>query len=214
MDELTAVDILIEPDDATITRARELNVRMLQSVPDGITLDATHRPHITMLQRYLRSADLEHAYTAIGKIVAATDPSVLTYHVPGITYSEHWGPPGQAAAVLDVQPSTQVLDLQAALVAAVAPFVGSGGSPAAFVTDSGEQISPTTLSWVETYVPDQTGAAYTAHVTVGVATVEDLRVIAAEPFEDFDVHPAGLAVYHLGNNGTARTRLRGWPMTA
>jgi hypothetical protein len=214
MNELTAVDILIEPDDATITRAREINARMLRSVPDGITLDATHQPHVTMLQRYLRTADLEHAYTAIGETAADTDPASLTYHVPGITYSEHWGPPGQAAAVLGVRPSRQALDLQAALMAAVAPFVGSGGSPAAFVTDPGEQISPTTLSWVETYVPDQTGADYTAHLTVGIATVEDLRVIAAEPFEAFDVHPAGLAVYHLGNNGTARTRLRGWPMTA
>ncbi|MFF3411005.1 hypothetical protein ACFYW8_33310 [Streptomyces sp. NPDC002742] len=33
----------------------------------------------------------------------------------GITYSEHWGPPGQAVAVLGL-----VLDLQAALVAALA----------------------------------------------------------------------------------------------
>jgi hypothetical protein len=75
MNELTAVDILIEPDDATITRAREINARMLRSVPDGITLDATHQPHVTMLQRYLRTADLEHACTAIGKTVADTDPA-------------------------------------------------------------------------------------------------------------------------------------------
>ncbi|HEY2223740.1 hypothetical protein [Actinomycetospora sp.] len=69
------------------------------------------------------------------------------------------------------------------------------------------------MSWVETYVPDQTGAEYSAHLTVGVATVEDLQVIVAEPFEPFGLRPAGLAVYHLGNNGTARTRLREWPMT-
>jgi hypothetical protein len=213
MSELTAVDILIEPDDATITRAREINARMLQSVPGGIVLDATHRPHITMLQRYLRTADLDQAHAAIGKTILDTDPAVLTYHVPGITYSEHWGPPGQAAAVLAVQPSRQVLDLQAALVDAVAPFLGSDGTPAAFVTDPGEQISRTTVSWVETYVPDQAGANYIAHLTVGVATVKDLEIIQGEPFEAFDVHPAGLAVYHLGNNGTARTRLQAWPMT-
>jgi hypothetical protein len=213
MTELTAVDILIEPDDATITRAREINARMLQSVPDGIVLDATHQPHITMLQRYLRTADLDQAYEAIGKAVTDADQASLTYHVAGITYSEHWGPPGQAAAVLAVQPSRQVLDLQAALVAAVTPFSGSGGDAAAFATDPGEQISQTTMSWVETYVPDQTGADYTAHLTVGIATVKDLDVIQAEPFEAFDVHPAGLAIYHLGNNGTARTRLQAWPMT-
>jgi hypothetical protein len=53
MSELTAVDILIEPDEATIQRAKQLNLRMLQSEPDGITLDTTHQPHITMLQRYM-----------------------------------------------------------------------------------------------------------------------------------------------------------------
>jgi hypothetical protein len=72
MSDLTAIDILIDPDDAAIERA-----------------------------------------------LAATDPAALSYHVPGITYSEHWGPPGQAAAVFGVQPNQQVLDLQAALVAAV-----------------------------------------------------------------------------------------------
>jgi 2'-5' RNA ligase superfamily len=185
---------------------------MLQSVPDGIVLDTTHQPHITMLQRYLRTSDLDEAYEAIGKAITDAEQASLTYHVAGITYSEHWGPPGQAAAVLGVQPSEQVLDLQAALMAAVAPFSGSGGDAAAFATDPGEQISPTTMSWVETYVPDQTGADYTAHLTVGIATVKDLEVIRAEPFEAFDVLPAGLAIYHLGNNGTARTRLQAWPI--
>ena len=107
-----------------------------------------------------------------------------------------------------------MLDLQADLVTAVTPFTGSGGTAAAFVTDPGEEISPTTMSWIETYVPDQTGPNYAAHLTVGVARVADLKAIQAEPFDAFDVRPAGLAVYQLGNNGTARTLLRSWPLTA
>src|SRR3954463_3420509 len=122
MSELTAVDILIEPDDAAIERAREVNRRMPLSIPAGLTLDAAHLPHITMLQRYLITADIDKVYTVIEVTLAATDASALSYHVPGITYSEHWGPPGQAAAVLGVQPNQDVLDLQAALVAAVKPF--------------------------------------------------------------------------------------------
>lgn len=213
MSELTAVDILIEPDDASIERAREVNRRMPLSVPAGITLDDTHLPHITMLQRYLITADIDAVYTAIEKTLSATDTASLSYHVPGITYSEHWGPPGQAAAVLGVQPNQQVLDLQAALVDAVTPFTGSGGTDAAFVTDPGEQISQTTKDWVETYVPDQTGANYTAHLTVGLDTVEHLKSMQAEPFDAFDVHPVSLAVYQLGNNGTARTLLKAWPLS-
>jgi len=213
MSDLTAVDILIEPDAHSIERARAVNRRMPLSIPAGITLDDTHLPHITMLQRYLLTADIDWVYDAIEQTVAATDAASLSYHVPGITYSEHWGPPGQAAAVLGVQPNQQVLDLQAVLVAGVSPFTGSGGTDAAFVRDPGEEISQTTKDWVETYVPDQTGANYTAHLTVGLDTVEHLKELQAEPFDAFDVHPRSLAVYQLGNNGTARTLLRAWPLT-
>lgn len=36
----------------------------------------------------------------------------------------------------------------------------------------------------------------------------------AEPFEEFDVRPAGLSAYHLGNNGAALTLLEAWPLAA
>jgi hypothetical protein len=36
----------------------------------------------------------------------------------------------------------------------------------------------------------------------------------AEPFDAFTVHPAGVAVYHLANNGTARELLKAWPVTS
>ena len=72
-----------------------------------------------MLQRYLITENLEQAYAAIAAVLADSDIAALGYHVPGITYSEHWGPPGEAAAVLGVQPNQPVLDLQAALLAAV-----------------------------------------------------------------------------------------------
>jgi hypothetical protein len=40
-----------------------------------------------------------------------------------------------------------------------------------------------------------------------------LEVIEAEPFEPSTVHAAGVAVYHLGNNGTARALLKEWALT-
>ena len=89
-----------------------------------------------------------------------------------------------------------------------------GGTDAAFVTDPGQQISQTTKDWVETYEPDQVGANYTAHLTVGLATVDDLKAMQAEPFDEFDVHPVGPAVYQLGNNGTARALLKSWPLSS
>jgi hypothetical protein len=42
--------------------------------------------------------------------------------------------------------------------------------------------------------------------------MELILTIEAEPFDAFAVHPAGVAVYHLGNNGTARKLLKAWPV--
>ena len=82
MTDLTAVDIMIQPDPVAIARARAVNARMPLSIPAGITLDDTHLPHITMLQRYLITANLDQAYAAIEATLAATDVAALSYHVP------------------------------------------------------------------------------------------------------------------------------------
>jgi hypothetical protein len=213
MSELTAIDILIDPDEAAMQRAREVNGRLLESVPlpKGWALDDTHRPHITTLQRYVRTADLDQLYDAVEKAVEATDMASLSYTATKITHAD-WGFPGIAPTVLMVEVGDKVLDFQAALLAAISPFVESGGTAAAFVADPGEEISPTIVEWVEKFVPDQIGAGkYFPHLTVGVATFDDLKVIEAEPFEAFAVSPAGVAVYHLGNNGTARELLKSFP---
>jgi len=55
--------------------------------------------------------------------------------------------------------------------------------------------------------PDHSGAKYLAHVTVGQATLEDLRDLEAEPCEPVTFQPDRFAIYHLGNNGTAQVAL-------
>ena len=213
MSDLTAIDILVNPDEATLERARKFNARMRQSVPDGFALDETHQPHITTLQRYVHTAELDKVYDAVEQTIADTDIASLSYQAVAIRHAD-WGVPGQGLTVLVIKPSPQVLDFQARLLAAVTPFLGSGGTSAAFVTDDGETISQSTMDWVDGYVPNQIGENYIAHITVGFATLDDLKVIEAEPFDDFPVHPASVAVYHLGNNGTARTELKAWSLTS
>lgn len=51
MSDLTAIDILINPDEATIERARKVNALLRESVTDGFALDATHQPHIKTPRR-------------------------------------------------------------------------------------------------------------------------------------------------------------------
>ena len=42
MTDLTAIDILIDPDETMVSRAKAVNARMLQSVPSGFALDEHH----------------------------------------------------------------------------------------------------------------------------------------------------------------------------
>lgn len=211
MSDLTAVDVLVEPDETAVDRAGAWNTRMRGSVPDGFALDASHRPHITTLQRYVRTAELEDVYDAVHRTLAETDTSALSYRAVAIGHAD-WGVPGQGLAVILLRPGRQVIDFQAALLAAISPFTGSGGTAAAFVTDPGEDISRSTLDWVDGYVPAQIGPdRYTAHITVGFATLDDLEAIEAEPFDAFTVRPAAVAVHQLGNSGAARKLLRSWP---
>lgn len=214
MSDLTAIDILVNPDDATIARARTINARMRESVPTGFELDATHQPHITTLQRYVHTAQLDQVYDAVESTIAATDMSALAYEAVAIRHAD-WGVPGQGLVGIVIQPNPAVLDFQAGLLAAVTPYTEPHGTAAAFVTDPGEEISASTCDWVEQYVPAQIGAGnYIAHITVGFATLDDLETIEAEPFDDFEVHPMGVAVYHLGNSGTARQLLKEFPISA
>src|SRR5271154_2347061 len=167
MSDLTAIDVLIDPDQATIERARAVNARMLQSLPQGWALDATHQPHITTLQRYARTDDLDQVYQAVEETLAQTDVASLSYQAVKITHAE-WGFPGYGPAVLLVQVSPEVLDFQARLAAAIAPFTESGGTAEASVADPGEVISPTIVEWVEGYVPAQIGAGkYLPHSRSG-----------------------------------------------
>jgi hypothetical protein len=47
---VTAIDIALEPDATMVQHAKAANARLLRDFPKGFALDATHHPHVTMLQ--------------------------------------------------------------------------------------------------------------------------------------------------------------------
>src|SRR6476620_1636797 len=211
MGDLTAIDILMLPDEVMHARAEALNTQMRGSVPEGFALDANHTPHITLLQRYVRTADLDRVYEAVGAAIDAADPSKLELCGVKVAHMEVAAQPGLGLAGLVVKPSQGVLDLQAALIAAVEPYVESGGTAEAYVTTAEEpEINQDTIDYVERYVPDHSGENYIAHVTVALAKLDFLADLESKPFDDFAFHLSGFAVFELGNNGTAQRELKKW----
>lgn len=72
-----AIDVLLEPDAVMLQRAEADNANLLKVYPRGFALDASHRPHITMLQCFVRIADLGKVYEAVGKLLAGTNVDAL-----------------------------------------------------------------------------------------------------------------------------------------
>ena len=128
---VTAIDIALEPDATMMQHAEAANARLLKVFPKGFSLDATHHPHISMLQRYVRTADLDKVYAAAGKVLA--DEKVTSWKLKAFKYYYiPWKDIGLGGIV--VEPTDDLLRLQQELIDAVAPFTEKTGTAAAFVT--------------------------------------------------------------------------------
>jgi hypothetical protein len=203
--DVIAIDILLQPDDIMLKRAATVNDLLRKEYPKGFALDASHRPHVTMAQRYVRVADLDKVYAAVGAVLASANVTGLKLEADKFYYIPD-GPLGLQGMVVKATP--ELLKVQQAVIDAVTPFVVKNGTVAAFVPPTdGSVIVPALVEYVEVFVPDHSGVHYMPHVTTGLATREYLDKLAAEPFEAFTFSPVGAAVYHLGNYGTATTKL-------
>ena len=118
-----------------------------------------------------------------------------------------------ASARLVIEPTADLVRLQQELIDAVAPFTVEAGTAAAFATTKEDpDINQPTIDYVANFVPDASGAKFNPHVTIGLAPQEYLKEMLAEKFDAFTFSPAGAAVYHLGNFGTAHTKLHSWEL--
>ena len=208
---VTAIDIALEPDATMIQHAQAANARLLKVFPKGFALDATHHPHISMLQQYVRTADLDKVYAAAGKVLA--DEKVTSWKLKAFKYYYiPWKDIGLGGIV--VEPTDDLLRLQQELIDAVAPFTEKTGTAAAFVTTPEDpEINQPTIDYVAAFVPEATGKKFNPHVTIGIAPQDYLKEMLAEPFEAFTFSPVGASVYELGSFGTARKELKALVLT-
>jgi len=205
---ITAINILLEPDATMLQHSEANNARLREVFPKGFALDATHRPHITLLQCFVRTADLDKIYAAAGKVFAGNNVRGLRleacryYYIPS-------GALGLAGIV--ARPTPELRQVQQALIDAVAPYILATGPSEAFATTPDDPvIDPLLIDYVSTFVPKSSGEHFDPHVTTGIAPRDYLDRMLAEPFDSFTFSPAGAAVYQLGQFGTAAKKLHEW----
>src|SRR5882724_9944639 len=87
-DGVTAIDILLEPDATMLQHCQADNDRLLKVYPKGFALDAAHRPHVTLVQRFVLTENLDKVYAAVGKVFASANVTGLKleafkyYYIP------------------------------------------------------------------------------------------------------------------------------------
>ena len=203
---VTAIDIALEPNATMVQHAMAANARLLKSFPKGFSLDTTHHPHISMLQQFVRTDDLDKVLAAAQTVFDKEKPRSWTletfkyYYIPS--------PPIGLAGIV-VEPTEDLHRLQDELIKAVEPYTVNTGTPTAFFSeDGGRDIQESLISYVENFVRDAAGERFNPHVTIGVGTEKYLNEMLAEPFPPFTFSPAGASVYQLGAFGTARKELK------
>ncbi len=208
---VTAIDIALEPDATMLQHAQADNARLLKSFPKGFALDATHNPHVTMLQQFVRTADLEKVYAALDKVFATEKPT--SWKLKAFKYYYIPSPPVGLAGIV-VEPTEDLLRLQQKIIDAVTPYTEKTGTPAAFMsTEDGKDIQGSLLNYVADFVTIAAGKKFNPHVTIGVGTETYLNDMLAAPFDAFTFSPAGASVYQLGSFGTARKELKALVLT-
>jgi phosphoserine phosphatase len=207
---VTAIDILLEPDATMLHHAEANNTRLLKVFAQGFALDAAHRPHITMLQCFVRTADLDKVYAAEEKVLAAANVNAMKLEA----FKYYYAPAGAVGvAGICAKPTPEILKLQADIIATARPYMVETGPIGAFTAPHDDPATDAAIiQYVSTFVPKMSGENFNPHVSTGVAPKEYLDKMLAEPFENFTFSPEGAAVYQLGPFGTAAKKLKEWDL--
>jgi len=207
---VTAIDVALEPDATMLKHAQATNARLLRAYPTGFALDATHAPHITLLQAFVATADLEKVYAATTRALPGEKPA--DWKLTAFKYYFIPSPPVGLSGIV-IEPTADLHRVQDKVIAAVTPYMVKTGSASAFVsTEEGHDIQPFLLDYVAHFPQIGAGAKFNPHVTTGVAPIEYLDKMLAEPFEAFTFSPASASIYQLGSFGTARKELKAIPL--
>jgi hypothetical protein len=207
--DVMAIDILLEPDATMLQHAAANNARLRQVYPEGFDLDATHTPHITMLQCFVRTADLDKLYATEEKMFVGANINAMKLEA----FKYYYAPADATTGVAGIcaKPSPGILKLQADVIVAAKPFMQKTASASAFTAPHQDPATDAAfIKYISTFVPKMSGKHFNPHVSIGVATKDYLDKMLTETFESFTFSPVGAAIYQLGPYGTAAKQLEKW----
>ena len=203
--DVVAVNVLLLPDEQMIARARGVNHALRQTYPAGFALDASHVPHISVLHGYVQSKDLTNVYSAVSRVIVKRPLTGRQLNVSGL---EHKPWDDKELTNIKIEKTPELEAFQADLVAALSPYLVEAGDKTAFFTSNEDaSVDQQTIEYVRTFVQKHAGNRFEPHVTVGISDAETARKVTAQHSASAKVTIASVAVFQLGNVGTARKEL-------
>lgn len=202
---LIAINVLMDPDDATVEKAKATNARLRENYPDGFALDANHAPHVTILQRFVRAADLDEIANVAAEVLRS-EQSMKWESIATGYYDLAYKNLGLVGIV--IEPTQDLRRIQQRIIDAVAPFAVEKGTGEAFAPRfDGGAISQPTVDYVNNFVGTRTGMNYNPHLTIGIGTRDFVDTLKAEPFDPFTVQAVSVSLYQVGDYGVAQRKL-------
>ena len=189
---LVALDVVLLPPRAAAVRLGRLNAR-LQPPPGGFVLDDTHLPHVTLVQQFVREADLHAVLPTLGRVASETPPIPLR----GVGLRR-----GRTTTSLDVDGGVALRRLHDRLLERLEPHAAPPADASAFVAE-GEPARDADVDWVTHFRARAAGPRFEPHVTLGVGALG-----GAAPRIAFAA--TELAACHLGRFCTCRRVLARW----
>ena len=153
-----------------------MNARLRESYPDGFALDANHAPHITLVQRFVRTADVDLVAKAVAEVLR-TGPSMRWESRATAYYDLAYKNLGLVGIV--IEPTEDLRRLQQRIIDVVAPLAAEGDGRGLCPRLDGGSISQPTVDYVNSFVGPRTGTNYNPHLTVGIGTRDFVDALKA-----------------------------------
>ena len=157
---LLALDVALLLPRAAAAAVGRLNAR-LEAPPAGFGFDETHLPHVTLVQQFVREADLPAVLTLVGRIAVEAPPIALR----GARLQR-----GRTTVSLSVDGGPALERLHRCLLEGLEPHAAPRADGSAFV-DGGEPARDGDIDWVTHFRAQAAGARFDPHVTLGVGSL-------------------------------------------
>lgn len=192
-----AIDIALLLPEAVNQRVKAANAALLAERPDGFRFDESHLPHITLVQQFIRCANIPALIEQIDPILRGISP--LSLRITGVGSSA-------TAAHFVIKRTSGIDELHRTLLDAVLPFEEAVGSAEAFYSGDEPVLEPARdgdVQWVGNFRSHSSYDRFSPHITLGIGAPPEFGA----PFE---FTADRVALCHLGRFCTCRVVLQEW----